>query len=315
MLNIKPWRGILLLSLVLLLLPLGCQSSTGAQPGKEGGPCLAGGQCDSGLVCSGDVCLPDGKHDGGPAEDGGPIEDGGPAEDGGPIEDGGEPDAGCTAVPLGGHHPWDTRYLGLENLQDNALRQALLNLVKNHNSTSYSNARSIIYNQLDKVNGRVQCVYTGQWVTASGSAPDGMNIEHTWPQSKGAGELPAKSDLNHLFPTMEDPNNRRSNYNFGEVLTATWSSGGSELGADRNNRTVFEPRSEHKGDVARAIFYFSVRYEKEIPDFEEIVLKFWNCNDPPSDKEKKRNNDIEGIQGARNPFIDHPEYVERIQDF
>jgi hypothetical protein len=42
------------------------------------------------------------------------------------------------------------------------------------------------------------------------------------------------------------------------------------------------------------------------------MLMQWHNNDPVSQKEILRNQAIYQIQGNRNPFIDHPEFVERI---
>ncbi len=195
-------------------------------------------------------------------------------------------------------------------------RQQLAEMVANQNVLSYYEARNEMFSLVDNVGGQVQCVYTGQWVTTS-SIPDPsvMNTEHTWPRSQGSDTLPALSDLNHLFPVMTDANSTRSNYPFGEVEYANWSSGGSLEGYDASGREVFEPRDSHKGDVARAMFYFAVRYEKSIPYFEEEVLREWNIMDPPDAKEIQRAGTIEDIQGKRNPFVDHPEYADRIDDF
>ena len=42
------------------------------------------------------------------------------------------------------------------------------------------------------------------------------------------------------------------------------------------------------------------------------LLKVWNAQDPVSQREIDRNNAIYGIQKNRNPFIDHPEWVNLI---
>jgi endonuclease I len=79
------------------------------------------------------------------------------------------------------------------------------------------------------------------------------------------------------------------------------------------------------------IFYMAVRYEgDDEPDLELIdsidekesklpqhgklsTLLRWHRIDPVSDIEKYRNHVIyEKYQRNRNPFIDHPEFVERI---
>jgi endonuclease I len=47
----------------------------------------------------------------------------------------------------------------------------------------------------------------------------------------------------------------------------------------------------------------------------EENLRAWHFKDPPDKIEEKRNSLIEQVQGNRNPFIDHPEIVERVIDF
>ena len=77
----------------------------------------------------------------------------------------------------------------------------------------------------------------------------------------------------------------------------------------------FEPPVEHKGNVARALFYFAVRYDMRIAAHEEFFLRQWNVIDPVDDEEIARNNEIERLQGNRNPFIDDAALVELIEDF
>ena len=88
-----------------------------------------------------------------------------------------------------------------------------------------------------------------------------------------------------------------------------------------------------KGDVARMIFYMTVRYEGDDsePDLELTetlqrksskaplharlsVLLEWHLNDPVDDIERRRSDIIYSYQGNRNPFIDNPEYVGMIWD-
>ena len=42
------------------------------------------------------------------------------------------------------------------------------------------------------------------------------------------------------------------------------------------------------------------------------MLKRWHKNDPVSAKESSRNQAVFDFQGNRNPFIDHPEFVEMV---
>ena len=93
----------------------------------------------------------------------------------------------------------------------------------------------------------------------------------------------------------------------------------------------WEPPESLKGDVARAMFYMAVRYEggSGEPDLEltddigEITtsrskmgrlttLLDWHTIDPVSAEERLRNDKVFSIQGNRNPFVDHPEWVDGI---
>lgn len=78
---------------------------------------------------------------------------------------------------------------------------------------------------------------------------------------------------------------------------------------------VFEPPVNHRGNVARALFYFSVRYELPISEDEEVVLRKWHKQDPVDEAEHARNQEIFEIQKTRNPFIDFPDLVDSIKNF
>ncbi len=52
--------------------------------------------------------------------------------------------------------------------------------------------------------------------------------------------------------------------------------------------------------------------EKAFEDWYITMLKDWNALDPVSRKERDRNNAVYAIQKIRNPFIDHPEWVNMI---
>jgi endonuclease I len=237
--------------------------------------------------------------------------------------DGGEPEFdGLDGDPDGGEtDPWadwdpDPRCYQFQGLDGQELLQALFAQVDGHQALSYDSAREALYSTIDNQEGQVQCVYTGEWVITEGIPdPAIMNTEHTWCQSWGADTQPAKSDLNNLYPVLSHVNRRRSNTPFGEVVEIAWEEGGSLLGRDGTGRTVFEPRDPHKGDCARSMFYFALRYEMELADYMEEVLRFWNRQDRPDEKESQRNADIEEFQLTRNPFVDCPELVDRVANF
>ncbi len=179
------------------------------------------------------------------------------------------------------------------------------------------------------------------------SEADCYNREHSTPKSWFNDAYPMYSDVNHLYPTDGYVNNYRGNFPYGEVSSATFTSAnGSKLGTGSNfgyNGTVFEPRNEFKGDLARTSLYMATRYENQIisnnwstngtanalflstsdqPDAAKRRLQIydtwyiktmfkWMNQDPVSQKETDRNNAVyyQSGQNNRNPYIDHPEYA------
>ncbi|MFB6350870.1 MAG: endonuclease [Bradymonadaceae bacterium] len=128
--------------------------------------------------------------------------------------------------------------------------------------------------------------------------------------------VPERSDLHHLFPVDADANSSRSNRRFGNVIGGiSWSSGGSKSGENVAGDEVFEARDVHKGNAARAVFYFAVIYQRDVPSTEEEVLRNWHREDAVDAAERKRNAAIEEIQNSRNRFVDYPSLVKNIDDF
>ena len=219
------------------------------------------------------------------------------------------------------------------NLYDSELKNALTQLVTGHTSLGYNVARDNMYMVIDnqRVNGQgamqntLECVYTGRLAVGYVDRSDAQNnynfnTEHTWPQSNFGEQEPMKSDLYHLFPTDNPANAVRSNYTFGKVVSnITWQVGGSRLGLNSLGQTVFEPRDTHKGDASRSMFYFITRYPVNYGNFftltQENVFREWNKLDVVGAVEMARNNAIASLQLKRNPFIDHPEFVDRIYSF
>ncbi|MBM4166859.1 MAG: T9SS type A sorting domain-containing protein [Ignavibacteria bacterium] len=219
----------------------------------------------------------------------------------------------------------DVTYSFTQNLRDEPLKIALHQFTKNHTSLGYNTARDNMFEFIDDYNSddTLECVYTGRKIFATNrdeAQAQNFNTEHTWPQSFFNEAEPMKSDLFHLFPTDNDANSARSNYPFGIVVAnTTWQQGGSKLGRNSQNQIVFEPRALHKGNVARSLLYFVVRYDSNYGMFlsntQESILRLWNRQDSVDTREKLRNNRIALFQQKRNPFIDHPEFVERISKF
>ena len=161
---------------------------------------------------------------------------------------------------------------------------------------------------------------------------DCYNREHIIPQSVFNEASPMVADAHFITPTDGKVNGMRSNYPHGTVSSATYTSqNGSKLGSSSvsgYSGTVFEPVNAFKGDIARMYFYFATRYENTVagysyPMFDGSsnkvftaaflsVLLAWNAQDPVSAREIARNNAIYARQNNRNPYIDHPEYVNQI---
>ncbi len=159
---------------------------------------------------------------------------------------------------------------------------------------------------------------------------DGYNREHTVPQSWFNEASPMVSDVHHVLPVDAKVNGIRSNYPYGEVETISKSSNNdfSKLGTCKSSLgytgTVFEPNDEYKGDIARIYFYMATCYENQISswsgdifgqgtypgivDWELQMLLTWAANDPVSQKEIDRNNNIyyNTAQANRNPYVDFP---------
>lgn len=164
------------------------------------------------------------------------------------------------------------------------------------------------------------------------------NREHSIPQSWFASAEPMRSDMFIVYPTDKKVNGMRGNFPYGKVTSPTYTSNnGSKLGPNTYSAaytgSAFEPIDTYKGDLARSSFYVATAYEDVIAGwvgnsnassalngsmyqvFNNWYLKMlyqWHVQDPVSTKEIDRNNDIYMIQGTRNPYIDHPEYVAMV---
>jgi hypothetical protein len=212
------------------------------------------------------------------------------------------------------------------------LREALIDNYKTNSVLTYSEARDTFMRNIDAVDNVLECVYTGFKVTLDPNLDptvdafsQGINTEHTYPRSKGALEgTNAYSDMHHLFPTRERANSDRGSLILAEVpdsqtdkwyfddnIITTIPSQNIDLYSELLTNESFEPREQHKGDVARAYFYFYTMYQaqadNEAPNFFELqreTMCNWHFQDPVDEKEWNRNNKIATYQeDKKNPFI------------
>lgn len=163
-----------------------------------------------------------------------------------------------------------------------------------------------------------------------------INTEHIWPQSRfqqfirnGKAQKSSKNsirrkdwkkrDLHILYPTNSDINSSRGSYEFADVEAPTKRlpcGSQSKIGFIKEAPgTYFEPPQKAKGNVARALFYFSIRYNIPISKREEETLRKWHKLDPVSNFEKMKNQRIYELQHVRNPFVDMPQLVDKVEEF
>ena len=203
------------------------------------------------------------------------------------------------------------------------------------NVESYNSARDILYENIENVNGYVNCIYTDFSVQLNGSDPsthlyeNGMNCEHLWPQSLGASGSPMKSDMHHLRPCKSNVNSVRGNKPFNEIDDWStdswyWLTYASQNIPTNNineysesNSSFFEPREEVKGDIARAMFYFYTIYQNVADDSffntQKQILYQWHNDDPVTDQEITRTWNIANYQNnIPNPFIIDDSLIYRI---
>lgn len=238
---------------------------------------------------------------------------------------------GAVALDLIGECVYPGSYYATTyNLLDEDLESALHTLLaQNYQDYGYSGARDRIFMEIDnqKVNGQgasqntLTRIYIGTdavgYTSRSNAQQEyNLNTEHTFPQGYFNSNFPMKSDMHHLFVSDINANSVRGNLRFGNVVSGIdWGEGGSKRGLQADGQTVFEPRDEQKGPSARAILYFVIRYQNYdgfLNVTQEATLRDWSATFPPDAIQKTRNEDIFAYQHNRNPFVDYPQFLDRI---
>jgi deoxyribonuclease-1 len=213
-----------------------------------------------------------------------------------------------------------TTYSFTENLSGAPLLASLREYTQGHTALTYNQARDLMFESIDKrADDSLECPYSGRTIKVinrqDAQVNHNFNTEHTWPQSLGAENEPPKSDLYHLRATDLVINDKRANYPFGYVVSGVkYELNGSKLGNSATGSTIFEVRDRYKGDIARGLFYFAVCYNNpsSFLNQQESDMRQWSAFDTVDAEEAARNSAIAQWQKRRNPFIDHPEFLERI---
>lgn len=228
-------------------------------------------------------------------------------------------------------------YSSVSGKSEAELKTALHNLLYNHTLiSSYQNLpqyfrKTDVYPADDPKYGQWWDMYSN--ITLYVNSFSGLNREHSFPKSwwGGSTSTPAYIDLNHLYPSEAAANMAKSNYPLGEVVgkpdfdNGVTSVGRPVSGEGGGARSVFEPADEYKGDFARTYFYMVTCYQNLTWRYTWMVsnntyptlntwavnmLLKWHRDDPVSQKELDRNEEVYKVQANRNPFIDYPELAE-----
>lgn len=195
----------------------------------------------------------------------------------------------------------------------------------------YTNARDIMYSIIDNDgNNGVHGIYTDfvvYWTPGTDPSTNvyqngnGINAEHIFPQSMGADNEPALSDMYNLRPSRVSVNSDRGNCPFAEIPDANTDKWHRQAVSQTSKPTTnidewsekendggcaFEPRESVKGDIARSVFYFFTIYPNANASFfngMKVTLLNWHYQDPVDAAELNRNNQVASYQGNDNPFI------------
>ena len=231
-------------------------------------------------------------------------------------------------------------YASVENLSTNgaSFRSSLASLITSTHKklTTYDDLRDI-YSESDKdpdKSGNILWFYTGTSVkyTGFGSNISSTNREHVWAKHGGDAFSPKSgpgSDAHHLRPANANLNSTRGDLSF-DIVSKTAGSIAKQNGSTTYENLCyygggfFYPGVGYRGATARILMYVETRWgdenklqfttgtgsDKTIGNI--ATLMKWHLEEPVTAAEIARNNYVYSIQGNRNPFIDHPEYAEKI---
>ena len=214
--------------------------------------------------------------------------------------------------------------------EEELLNYILLNY-KTSSTLGYDDCRDIMYSEIDlKPGNLLSGIYSGYTITmdmaqdpSSFAYVNGINCEHSWPQSMGAEPEPQRSDMHHLYPCRSGVNSSRGNDPFGEIPDQNadrWFRFDQTLYTvptefideysekENDDPDYFEPRESVKGDIARSMFYFFAMYEASANtafwETQKETLQDWHEYDPVDATELDRTWAIASYQEDKpNPFV------------
>ncbi|GAB5521810.1 MAG: hypothetical protein RhofKO_40610 [Rhodothermales bacterium] len=239
----------------------------------------------------------------------------------------------------GSYHEFVVGIAGIEpdwimgDLTGEALRRAIAKEYGPRQTLSYENAVDTLFARIANRGAStgpyaglsVQSIFVG-WSLGTGLGEDpsahmansNLYAEPIWPASMGADEVPQRSDLHVLYPTLAHVASARGALPFGSVDSSDTKIWFSHRGLitepqsrphhySRLSDQLFEPSNHVKGDVARAMFYFWTMYPEVVDNVffaqQAETLIEWNEQDPADRGEVARSARIQHYQGNPNPFI------------
>lgn len=228
-------------------------------------------------------------------------------------------------------------YASLANKTESTLKTAVRDKIYAHKMLNYDALFPVHFKKTDVRPGTNPLQWWDMYSSKTFYVQNGwsgMNREHSFPKSWWGGDtdLPAYTDLNHLYPSESKANTAKNNYPLGIVAVVDFDNGVSKVGTPVAGQgggcaKVFEPDDEYKGDFARTYFYMVTCYQDvnwrytymaqkgtypSLNKWAQDLLLAWHRADPVSQKEIDRNEAVYAEQGNRNPFIDLPELAEYI---
>ncbi len=195
-------------------------------------------------------------------------------------------------------------YATVAGLSGSSLKAELKRLISVMDSFSKS-ATNEFFKQIDRDlnnHGKILLIYDRRSVDGTWDGATTWNKEHVWPESKLGSA--SNSDIHNLRASTPSVNGDRGNLPFVDGI-----------GMYKIIGSGWYPGDQDRGDVARIIFYMNTRYDLTISSSVIGAISMfvkWHNLDPVDDFEQSRNNGINAVQGNRNPYIDHPEFVDSI---
>lgn len=193
---------------------------------------------------------------------------------------------------------------------------------KHYTYLTYPRAKNILHKHLTKID-----IY--------GDNTECKNVEHIFPQyafKLDERKNIMRTDLHNLYLCNHKLNNYRQNYKYVDSNTAQdmdnikildmkgnivsrdedlFSKKGYLMITNKKSK-VFIPSNYSRGKIARALAYFSVKYDylDQLNDIIDIrTMLEWNLKDPVDNDEYLKNVIIYKHQGNLNPFIVDPDLL------